>query len=241
LGKSKMNENARVLAVIPARGESKRLPRKNLLPLSGKPMIAWTIEAALKAACIDQIVVSTDDDEIAEVASSCGAEVPFLRPAELASDSATTDSVVAHTVESFEAENGCFTHICLLQPTSPLRSNIDIDASWALLKEKKARAVVSVTAAEHTPLWCNTLSDDLSMKGFLPSEKLAVRSQELPTYYRLNGAIYLFEKYFVGKMSDLYNSDGVFAFKMESEASIDVDTQIEFQLAEMIMNSKHSH
>jgi len=233
-----VNENARVLAVIPARGGSKRLPRKNLLPLSGKPMIAWTIEAALKAACIDQVVVSTDDGEIAEVASSYGAEVPFLRPTELASDSATTEAVVSHAVERYEAGEDKFTHVCLLQPTSPLRSSSDIDASWALLTARMGKAVISVTVAEHSPLWCNTLPEDLSMSGFLSDENLGIRSQELPIYYRLNGAIYLFEKFFSNRMRDLYNTDGVYAYIMDNEASIDVDTPFDFKLAQLIRNER---
>lgn len=235
-----MNRKTHVLAVIPARGGSKRLPRKNLLPLSGKPMIAWTIEAALQAECIDRVVVSTDDDEIAEVATSYGAEVPFLRPAELATDSATTEAVVAHAVDGCDASNDLFSHVCLLQPTSPLRNSSDIDASWAQLTAKKGRAVISVTVAEHSPLWCNTIPDDLSMLGFLSSENLALRSQELPTYYRLNGAIYLFEKCFSNRMRDLYSSNGVYAFIMENEASIDVDNLLDFKLAELIRDMRNS-
>ena len=126
--------NKKLLAVIPARGGSKRLPRKNILDLSGKPMISWTIDAALGSKYIDRIVVSTDDQEIAKISKDCGADIPFIRPLELATDYATSIDVVLNLIESLERNNEYYDYIMLLQPTSPLRSTKNINESVELLK-----------------------------------------------------------------------------------------------------------
>ena len=142
-----------VLAVIPARGGSKRLPRKNCLLLQGKPLIVYSIEAAKESVYIDEVVVSTDDEEIASLARQAGASVPFLRPAELSTDEASSVDVVAHALNYYQVnEKKLFDYVVLLQPTSPLRTAAHINQALELLKEKKADAIVSVCEAEHSPL-----------------------------------------------------------------------------------------
>jgi len=222
------------IAIIPARGGSKRLPGKNIKNLAGKPMIAWTIEAALESQVFDYVFVSTDDEKIAEVAKTAGAKVPFLRPAELASDEATTNDVVTHLVKWFEQEHSNQTStITILQPTSPLRNAQHIKEAMQLMSEKSAKAVVSVCEVEYPIQFCNTLGNDGSMDGFIKPENLK-RTQELDPYYRLNGAIYLFERSYVGKLTDLY-SKGTYAYVMDTKNSTDIDTLEDFQKVELIL------
>ena len=178
--------NKTFLVIIPARGGSKRLPRKNLLDLCGKPLIAWSIEAALKSKYISKVIVSSDDEEILNIAKEYKADF-IKRPDELASDTATTFDALKHTLENVEK----YDYVVLLQPTSPLRTEKHIDEAIELLKEKNADAIISVCEMEHSPLWSNTLDEDLNMSNFLRDEVLNKRSQDLPKYYRLNGAIYI--------------------------------------------------
>lgn len=159
-----MIDGKKVIALIPARGGgSKRLPRKNVLPLNGKPLIAWSIDAANNCPYIDKVLVSTDDQEIADIALQFGgAEVPELRPEHLASDTAKTESVLIYTLEKFGKGDEI---LVLLQPTSPLRTTQHINEALELFIEKQALSVVSVTPCEHSPLWSNTLPEDGSMGG----------------------------------------------------------------------------
>lgn len=217
-----------VLAIIPARRGSKRLPGKNIKSLAGKPMIAWTIEAAIQAECIDRVIVSTDCEVIAKISKEYGAEVPFLRPVSISGDQATTAEVVQYTLEAINGFNK-FSHVVILQPTSPLRKSTHIDEAWELLHKKRARAIVSVTPCEHPPEWSNTLPDDLCMKQFLQKG-----SNSKSKNYRLNGAIYLFETVLAKLMVDLYEL-GCYAYIMENRASIDVDHLLDFEFAEFLM------
>lgn len=225
------------IAIIPARGGSKRLPGKNIKNLAGKPMIAWTIEAALDSGVFDHVFVSTDDQSIAKISQKFGAEVPFLRPAELASDTATTNEVVTHLVEWFEEEyNIAATNIAILQPTSPLRDSIHIREAANLMKKKSVKAVVSVCELEYPMQLCNNLGVNGSMDGFIKPENLK-RTQDLATYYRLNGALYFFERDYVNNLSNLY-SEGTYSYIMASRSSIDIDTKEDFKLAEFFMTSE---
>ncbi|TVO35735.1 cytidylyltransferase domain-containing protein [Vibrio algivorus] len=181
-----MIADKKLIAIIPARGGSQRLPRKNVLPLQGKPLIGWTIEAAWQSKYVDRVLVSTDDIEIATISKQFGAEVPELRPHRLASDSASTHDVIEHVLNSFCHDEYAF---ILLQPTSPLRCSIDIDFAWELFTQKQVDGVISVCPCEHSPLWSNHLSTDLSLDGFIRSDNNK-RSQDLDEYHRLNGAIY---------------------------------------------------
>jgi len=224
----------RLLAVIPARGGSKRLPRKNVLDLAGKPLIAWTIEAALGSKYIDRVIVSTDDDEIAEVSKKFGADVPFMRPTEYATDEATSVNVVLQLLEQLEVQNEQYEYIVLLQPTSPLRTTENINESIELLIKRRSDGVVSVCEAEHSPLWSNILPDDDSLSGFLDESIINKRSQDLEKFYRLNGAIYLCNSKRLMQEKTFFLKDDIYAYKMNREVSIDIDTGIDLDLARLI-------
>ena len=219
------------IAIIPARGGSKRLPGKNTKLLSGKPLMAWTIEAALQSGVFDHVYVSTDSEEIAMVSREFHAEVPFLRPAELSTDEASTNDVITYFVNRLEDEYQIKAEtITILQPTSPLRTAKHIQEARELMKNKNAGAVVSVCKVDFPIQFCNKLGEDLSMEGFIKPENQR-RSQDLESYYKLNGAIYMFGRKYLGKLANLY-SKGTYAYVMEGRASIDIDTAEDFELCE---------
>lgn len=228
-----MYKNKTFLAIIPARGGSKRLPRKNVLDLCDKPLIAWSIESALKSKYIDKIVVSSDDDEILEISKKFGSDT-IKRPDFLASDTATTFDTIKHTIDNLEK----YDYVVLLQPTSPLRDERHIDEAIELLEEKKANAVISVCEMDHSPLWSNTLDDSLSMINFLKEEVLNKRSQDLEKYYRLNGAIYICQTKKLIEEKTFILKENIFAYMMDRKSSIDIDEEIDFRLAEILLDNK---
>ncbi|MGE6433031.1 cytidylyltransferase domain-containing protein [Shewanella baltica] len=232
-----MNNGKSILALIPARGGSKRLPGKNILSLAGKPMINWSIEAAKKVSSITRVVISTDCEAIALTSKAAGAEVPFLRPADLSSDTSNTVDVIYHALEYFKSIGEYFDYLLLLQPTSPLRTSADIQGAIDLLNKKNADSVISVSECEHSPLWSNTLDDSLSLDKFIPNDLKNMRSQELPKFYRLNGAIYLIKIERFLQEGILMPSNS-FAFKMDSNRSIDIDTRLDFLIAETILSER---
>ena len=181
-----MFKNKTFLSIIPARGGSKRLPRKNVLDLCGKPLISWTIEAALYSKYLDEVVVTSDDSEILGIANNMKVR-SIERPPHLASDTASTFDAVKHTIDNVDS----YEYIVLLQPTSPLRNATHIDKAIELLARKGADAVISVSNISHNPAWSNTLDESLSMKNFINEEFLKKSSQDLEKYYKLNGAIYI--------------------------------------------------
>lgn len=224
------------IAIIPARGGSKRLPGKNIKNLCGRPLIEWTIDAALKSELFDRIIVSTDSEQIRDISIRAGAEVPYLRSPELSSDTATTNDVVTDIIRWLEETGVEVSTVMILQPTSPLRTETDIAKAFDLMNEKKARAIISVCEVEHPIQYCNTLPNDLSMDNFIPAINIQ-RSQDLPTYYRLNGSIYLFNRDYVSNINNLY-SKGTFAYIMNRFNSIDIDEQIDFELAEILLSKR---
>lgn len=222
-----MIEGDRALAVITARGGSKGLPRKNLRELDGKPLIAWSIEAAAQSALLDRTVVSTDDTEIADVARRWGADVPFLRPSQLAGDTSAIVDAILHAVDNVPET---YRYIVLLQATSPLRSRADIDAALTLCRRANAPACVSVTPAPKAR-W--TLEMDEAGRLSLPQE-IGTRRQELPDTYRPNGAVYVAELDWLRKKRDFYQP-GVVGYVMPPERSLDIDTMMDFLLAEAVV------
>lgn len=218
------------LAIIPARGGSKRLPRKNILELSGKPLLAWTIEAGLNSKFIDKVIVTSDNNEILRIAKQFGCNT-IKRPDKFSSDTATSFDAIKHTIEYVEK----YDYILLLQPTSPLRDANHIDDAIKLLALKKADAVVSVCEMEHSPLWSNTLPKDNSMTCFLRDEVKNKRSQDLPVYYRLNGALYICKRESLLAEKSFFLQDNIFAYCMDRESSIDIDEEIDFKMARALM------
>jgi len=225
---------SRVVALIPARAGSKRLVNKNLLPLAGKPLIAWTIEAALNCPLIDDVIVSTDSVDIKHVAIEYGADVPFIRPSSLSHDTATTDDVLMHAIEKLNLNSSDI--LVLLQPTSPLRSSKDINNALSLLTTEQVQGVVSVCECEHSPLWSNTLPENGTMGDFIRPEIATKRSQDLPAYYRLNGAIYAYNVSFLKKYKCRFYSDEIKATIMPGDKSVDIDNELDFKLAEFLMS-----
>lgn len=225
----------KILYFIPARGGSKGLPGKNIKPLHNKPMIAYSIEAALECGHLGKVMVNTDDPAIAEVAKTFGAEVPFLRPAELAADTSATLDVLLHTLDHYEKQGEQFDLVMVLQPTSPLRTALDIDAAIELMETKKAEAIVSVCENEHHPLWSNSLPADGSMRDFMRKEVKGKNRQELPPSYRLNGAIYLSTPAAIRKHKGFLHN-GTYAYVMPQDRSVDIDHLIDFHLASLLLN-----
>ena len=227
-----MHNNKTFLGIIPARGGSKRLPRKNVLNLDGKPLIAHTIVAGKQSKYIDDVIVSSDDDEILEVSKKYGSTT-IKRPEKLASDTATTFGAIKHTIENVKKYN----YIVLLQATSPLRNSQHIDEAIELLVSKNADAVVSVCEMDHSPLWSNTLDETLSMSCFLSDEVLNKRSQELKTYYRLNGAIYICKTEKLLEGESFFLKKNIFAYIMDRKISVDIDEEIDFRIAKALMDA----
>ncbi|GIU70250.1 MAG: hypothetical protein KatS3mg002_1486 [Candidatus Woesearchaeota archaeon] len=226
-----MYKEKTILAIIPARGGSKRLPRKNILPLAGKPLIAWTIEAGLGSKYLDEVVVTSDSDKILEIANNYKVHI-IKRPPELATDTASTIEVVEHVLSSIDKK---FDFIVLLQPTSPLRTAKHIDEAIELLFEKNADAVISVCEVDHSPLWCNTLPEDLNMSNFLPKDVKGKRSQDLPKFYRLNGAIYICKTDKFLEEKTFFLNKNIYAYIMDRKYSIDIDEEIDFKLAKVLI------
>ncbi len=225
-----MFKNKSFLAIIPARGKSKRIPKKNLKPLAGKPLVEWTIEAAKKSKYIDEIVLSSDDNAILSIGKKLHIKT-IKRPDEIATDTSKTIDAVIHVINNFQHHSD---YIVLLQPTSPLRNETHIDESIEFLFSKKADAVISVCETEFNPLWSNTLPDDLSMKNFLPENVINKRSQDLPKFYRLNGAIFICKTEKLLEEKTFFIKDKIYAYIMDKIYSIDIDDEFDFTLAEFI-------
>lgn len=226
------------LAVIPARSGSKRLPQKNVLELSGKPLIAWTIESAVSCGLFDKVIVSTDSEVISNISRSYGADIPFIRPADLSSDTSTSFDVVVHALNYYSQLGIEYETVTLLQPTSPLRTAAHIKGAFTLFNEKNANSIISVCECEHSPLWSNILENDMSLDNFLKRAMLTMRSQELPQYHRLNGAIYICKTKSLIESKSFFGEYGSYAYKMGADVSVDIDNLLDFQLAEVIMSNR---
>lgn len=234
-----MYENKSFLAIIPARGGGKRLPGKNILPLAGKPLIAWSILAGIGSKYLDEVMVSSDDDEIIKIAGQYNANVPFKRPIALATDEASTADVIRHVLDFYRTKyNREFDYIVLLQPTSPLRNSAHIDEAIEQLCGTGASSVISVSKVQHSPLWMNTLPETKDMKGFLDKSILDKRSQELPVFYQLNGAVYICEVSSFLDSNSLFLDEGQFAYVMDAKSSVDVDDEIDFKLCELLLDER---
>ena len=226
-----MLNNKNVYALIPARGGSTRLPGKNIMPLNGKPLIAYSIEAAKKSQFIDRIIVSTDNKEIAEVSKSYDAEVPFLRPDNISGKHALPHSYITHFYNYLKMAGDDVPYITiLLQPTSPLRTSIDIDNALKMLEEASVDQVLSVCIPDKKPSWYRTINSDGYLANYTDFSKI---SQDKHCYL-LNGAIYAF------KTTCFKDNEGIVAFKtvpyeMPLDRSIDIDRDIDFDLAELLL------
>lgn len=219
-----------VLAIIPARGGSKGVPRKNIRLIAGKPLIAWTIQEALKSRYIDRLIVSTDDHEIAEIARKLGCEVPFIRPAELSKDETPGIAPVLHAIKTIPG----YDFVVLLQPTSPLRRHADIDCCIELCQSKKADTCVSVCEPDKSPYWMFTINDLGRMERLPDSGQAAARRQDLPAVYALNGAVYVADIKTLSLTESLLTTNTV-PYVMSKTTSIDIDTETDLAIATFLL------
>jgi CMP-N-acetylneuraminic acid synthetase len=227
-----------ILCLVTARGGSKSIPQKNIASLAGKPLIAWTIETALQSAMLRRVIVSTDDEEIAEVARQWGAEVPFVRPLDLALDDSPHIPVVLHAIQWLESnEDVRFQYVLLLQPTSPLRSKDDIDKAIELALDKEADSVVSVCQALSHPYLTKRITGDGRLKDFGRRPQGYLRRQALPDAYMVNGAIYVVQSETLINRHTLY-TENTYAYVMPPERSLDIDTHWDLYLADLILRDR---
>lgn len=224
------------LAVILARSGSKGIKDKNIKLLGEKPLLAYSIEAAQESKIFDCIHVSTDSNHYADIVKEYGVDVPFLRSEELASDSAGSWDAVEEVLEQYAVRGNYFDMVTLLQPTSPLRKAEDIASAYKIFRRQEVKAVVSVCEMDHSPLLSNILPINNSMENFQKSETPILR-QNIEIYYRINGAIYMIDREFLQKSHKIYRK-GCYAYIMERERSIDIDTQLDFDMAEFLIKKR---
>jgi CMP-N,N'-diacetyllegionaminic acid synthase len=226
----------KTIAIIPARSGSKGLKDKNIKLLNGKPLIAYTIEAAIMSGMFDKVFVSTDSKRYAEIAMEYGADVPFLRSEAQSSDITSSWDVVSEVLKRFRELGNDFDIFALLQPTSPLRTSNDIVAAFKIMSQRQANAVVAVCEVDHSPLWCNSLSEDGSLCRFLDKELVKKSRQQLKTFFRINGALYIVNTFYFNSANNIYE-EKCYAYVMEKSKSIDIDDQIDFDIANMLLKN----
>ncbi|WP_341894455.1 acylneuraminate cytidylyltransferase family protein [Ferrovibrio terrae] len=223
----------KVLAIIPARGGSKGVPRKNVRIVGGKPLIAWTVASALAAKTVDRTILSSDDPEIMTAAQDWGCEIPFTRPPNLATDTASMLDVVHHAVENC---GGGFEWVVLLQPTSPLRSPDDIDATIYACVQANAPAAVTVTPSDKSPFWMYFRGESGLMKPVLDDPRtLSYRRQDLPSAYALNGAVYVARRDWLKGRSSFVSPETI-CHIMPRDRSIDIDTEFDLSMLEAYLS-----
>lgn len=223
----------KILGIIPARGGSKGIPRKNILPINGRPLIDYTIRAALDCKWIDKVIVSTDDDEIASVALNCGAEVPFLRPKVLASDDAKTIDAVLYTIKALRQSNfDAFDYLVLLQPTQPLRQHWHIREALELSIKSNGKSLTSVTKVNEHPILMRTITEECILKPLL-NVSSTVRRQDFMSYYRINGALY------VNRIEEITEhtsfNDNELGYIMDTKYDVDIDEEIDLEIFKLKM------
>lgn len=233
-----MYNDKKILALIPARGGSKGIKNKNIIDLCGKPLISYTIDSAKGSKYIDEIIVSTDSEEIAEISRQYGACVPFLRPKELATDTSTTLDVVIHAIDFLTKKRDMFHTLILLQPTEPLRTSDDIDGAIEKHFLHGERSLVSVSEVDDNPILIRTLNkDDLLVP--LINLNSTCRRQDMPVYYRVNGCIY------INKISEINQTtsfnDNELAYIMQREHSIDIDELKDLCVARYYLEKSKAH
>lgn len=228
-----MNEDKKILAIIPARAGSKEIKDKNIKLLNGKPLLSYTIESAKKSDIFDSIIVSTDSEKIAQISKDYGAEVPFLRPENLARDESKTIDAVMHVIKELVLLGRYYDVVILLQPTSPLRTEKHIVEAYKLFVEKSFNSVMSICEVKDNPIFMKTMNNDGILKQMFENTTSSIRRQELDEIYRPNGAIYvnLLEELTI---STSFN-DNLYGYLMSKEDSVDIDELMDFYLAEQLI------
>jgi N-acylneuraminate cytidylyltransferase len=231
-----MIDGRSVLGVVPARGGSQGIPGKNITELAGRPLLAWTAEAALSSSLIDRTILSSDDEAILAVGRACGLDVPFVRPAELARNDTPGIDPVLHALAALEPER--YDQVVLLQPTSPLRTADDIDEALRTCHALGAPACVSVTLVEHSP-WTMFTLDGGRLTPLLASDARPTRRQDAPPVYRLNGGIYIADTAWLERTRSFVTEE-TRAFEMPAERSIDIDSPLDLALAEAVIQRRQA-
>jgi CMP-N,N'-diacetyllegionaminic acid synthase len=225
----------KILALIPARGGSKRLPGKNMRSLGGKPLINWTIEAAQSVPEVCEILVSTDDSDIALIAKQAGASVPWLRPKDLATDQATSVDVVLHALDWYETESGSVDGVLLLQPTSPFRTSATIKQGIELFRKHDRKSVVGVSAVQDHPMWTFKVERGY-LVPFIGKEGFGIRSQDLEPAYIVTGGFYLTTPGDFRNRASFIGSESIPLFITSLKEKIDIDTEDDFKFAEFLIS-----
>ncbi|MBI5701743.1 acylneuraminate cytidylyltransferase family protein [Candidatus Saganbacteria bacterium] len=231
---TKYKHNKKVIGIIPARGGSKGVRRKNLKMVAGRPLLAWTIEQAKAAKYFDRFILSSEDAEIIAAARKLGCEAPFVRPRKLAGDGTHTIDVVLHALRKLSEK---YDYVVLLQPTSPLRQAEDIDGCIELCMRKNADSCVSVVEAGKSLYWSFSLDQKNRLKPVLNTGKLIPRRQELPKAYTLNGAVYCARVDWLFKKK-MFITDETIAFVMPPERSLDIDSELDLKIVDCLLGGK---
>ena len=231
-----MYKDKKILAIIPARGGSKGVPKKNIIEIGGKPLIAYSIHCGLDSKYIDKVFVSTDDREIARVAKSFGGEVPFLRPEELAQDGSKTIDSLVYTVNKLKELGETYDYLVLLQPTVPLRKTFHVDEAIEKLLESDFHDLVSVSEVHDHPILMRKIKDNGELENLLPLPS-SVRRQDFPSVYRVDGAIYIM------KLDENFNlntspNDGKLSYIMEKKYTTDIDTYLDIKIVEYYLEEE---
>ncbi|GEP42495.1 cytidylyltransferase domain-containing protein [Brevifollis gellanilyticus] len=226
-----------IVAVITARGGSRGLPRKNVLPLAGLPLIAHSIRVAQEAKRVNRVIVSTDDEEIIAVSREYGAEVPFVRPPELSTADSAHIDVMLHVVSWLEQQGDLPDAVLLLQPTTPLRTPEDIDGAVELMESTSCPAVVGLSPAESHPYLTYKVAEDGRLTGFIDHGLRYPRRQDLPPAYILNGALYL-NRCSSLRETQMFQPPGAFGWVMPAERSVDIDSLEDFLVAEKLLKDR---
>jgi N-acylneuraminate cytidylyltransferase len=230
-----MINGKKVLGVIPARGGSKGVPRKNIRIVGDKPLIAWTIEEAKKSRYLDRLIVSSEDAEIIRMSEQWGCEAPFERPAALATDNISGVDPVLHSLQELPG----YDYVVLLQPTSPLRSVEDIDGCIDKCISTNAKSCVSVTEPENNPYWMYLLGAEGKMKPLIETEDLVLRRQDLPKVYALNGAVYVAENEWLMRERSFLAGEPL-GYEMPQERSLDIDTELDLKVFEALVATRET-
>lgn len=230
-----MYKGKKILAIIPARAGSKGIKDKNIIDLCGKPLIAHSIEQGLESKYIDKVIVSTDGEKIAEIAEQYGADVPFLRPIEIAGDKAKTIDVMLHCIDFFKDKSEDFDYVVLLQPTQPLRLALHIDECIEKIINENSESIVSVCKVKEHPILMRSVNEEGNLENLLNCES-TVRRQEMPEYYKVNGVIY------INKLNQNFNkntslNDNKTPYIMDEKYSVDIDDLIDLEIAKLYLKN----
>lgn len=231
-----MINDKKILAIIPARAGSKGIKDKNIIDLNGKPLISYSIEAALGSKYIDKVVVTTDGESIANVAREYGADVPFLRPSYLAADTSKTIDAVMHCIEEVNKDDEKYDYMVLLQPTQPLRQSWHIDEAMELILERNEDTLVSVSKVKDHPILMRTIDKNGYAKNLL-QECSTKRRQEFANYYKVNGAIYI-NKINENLSTKTSLNDNKLVYEMDSKYDVDIDELLDLHIAELVIKKK---